>query len=63
MFSRESKPLWKLQLETGGNPPPRKRKYKEQDKRIKTLKDRMNEGTVSIADFVSAITHLVDLLS
>ena len=26
-----------LQLETGGNPPPRKKEYSEQDKRIKTL--------------------------
>ena len=50
-----------MQLETGGNPPPRKKKYNENDKRIKTLKDRLNEGSISLAEFVSGIGHLVGL--
>ena len=49
-----------LQLETGGNPPPRK-KYSEQDKRIIYLKDRLYEGSISLAEFVSGIGHLVGL--
>lgn len=48
-----------LQLETGGNPPPRKKKYSEQDKRIIYLKDRLYEGSISLAEFVSGIGHLV----
>ena len=50
-----------LLLETGGNLPPRKKKYCEQHKRIESLKKRMNEGTISIAEFVTAIGHLVGL--
>ena len=38
-----------MQLETGGNPTPRKKKYTENEKRIKTLKDRLDEGNISNA--------------
>lgn len=50
-----------LQLETGGNPPPRKRRYIEQDKRLQKLKERMTDGTVSINEYISAVAHLVGL--
>ena len=46
-----------MQLETGGNSPPWK-KYNENDKRIKTLK---NEGSSTPVEFVSGIGHLIGL--
>ena len=50
-----------LQLETGGNLPPSKRRHIEQDKRLQKLKECMTDGTVSINEYVSAVAHLVGL--
>ena len=49
------------QLDTGANPPLRKKKYRQLDQRVQRIKDRMSAGQVSISEHLDAIGHLIGL--
>ena len=49
------------QLDTGANPPPWKKKYRQVEQRVQHIKDRMSAGQVSISEYLDAIGHLIGL--
>ena len=49
------------QLETGANPPPRKKKYRQLEQRVERIKEKMSAGQMSISEYLDAIGHLIGL--
>ena len=48
------------QLETGANPPPRK-KYRQLEQRVERIKEKMSAGQMSISEYLDTIGHLIGL--
>ena len=45
------------QLETGANPPPWKKKYRQLKQRVERVKEKMSAGKMSISEYFDAIGH------
>ena len=46
------------QLETGANPPPWKKKYRQLEQRVERIKEKMSAGQMSISKYLDAILDI-----
>ena len=49
------------QLETGANPPPWKKKYRQLEQRVELIKEKMSAGQMLISEYLDSIGHLIAL--